>query len=318
MEFFNKVPNIDWMRWRKHALVLSLVLSIASLALVFGRGLNFAIDFTGGVLVEVGYDRPVELDEVRARLAAGGFTEPIVQHFGTVREVQIRLRPEAGAGTAEQTAVIANRVVDALAAEGAGVTLRKGEYVGPQVGKELTEQGFLAMVFALFGIMIYVWLRFEWKLAISSIVATAHDVIMVLGFFAVSQYTFDLTVFAAMLAIIGYSLNDTVVVFDRLRECFREMRKGTPEEIANAAINQTISRTIMTGVTTLLVLGGLFVFAGETLRPFSEALVLGVLIGTYSSIFVASGFALWPFGMWNGLSKIDLMPPKQEEVDEAP
>jgi preprotein translocase subunit SecF len=311
MEFFNKVPNLDFMRWRHHALMVSLALSIASLALVFGRGLNFAVDFTGGVLVEVGYAQPVTLEEVRARLAAGGFNEATVQHFGTVRDVQIRLRP--GAAGATDTPRIVDEVLTALRAEGAQVERRRGEYVGPQVGKELTEQGFLAMVFALVGILLYVWLRFEWKLAVSSIVATAHDTIMVLGFFALTQYTFDLTVFAAILAIIGYSLNDTVVVFDRLRECFREMRRGTPAEIANAAINQTISRTIMTGVTTLLVLGSLYAFAGETLRPFSEALVLGILIGTYSSIYVAGAFALQM-----GLSKVDLMPPKQDEADARP
>lgn len=314
MEFFNKVPNVDWMRWRKQALLLSALLTIVALGLVFGRGLNFAIDFTGGVLVEVSYAQPAELDEVRARLTAGGFGEATVQHFGTVREVQIRLRPDAAGGTsAADTARIADAVVAALAEGGVEVERRRAEYVGPQVGKELTEQGFLAMIFALLGIMVYVWLRFEGKLAVSSIIATAHDVILVLGWFAIVQHSFDLTVFAAMLAIIGYSLNDTVVVFDRLRECFREIRKGTPVEIANAAINQTISRTIMTGVTTLLVCGSLYWFAGETLKPFSEALVLGVVIGTYSSIFVASASAL-AFG----LDKADLMPPKAEEIDEQP
>ncbi|HWP94515.1 MAG TPA: protein translocase subunit SecF [Gammaproteobacteria bacterium] len=309
MEFFKKQTNINFMGIRHQALVLSTLLSVAAFALLAFRGLNFGIDFTGGVRIEVGYPVPVELDEVRIALEKAGFSDLTVQHIGSAREVSIRMRP-----TEESSAAVSTRVLEALRDAQREVEMRSVEFVGPQVGQELTEQGFLAMIFALIGIMMYVWARFEFKLAVSSIIATAHDVVLVIGFFALMQYPFDLTVLAAVLAVIGYSLNDTIVVFDRLRECFREMRRGTPLEIANAAINQTISRTLMTGVTTLLVLLSLYFFGGETLQPFSIALIFGVLVGTYSSIYVASATAL-AFG----LTKQDLMPVKKEDlVDDLP
>ncbi|NIR28636.1 MAG: protein translocase subunit SecF [Gammaproteobacteria bacterium] len=312
MELFKRQTHIDFMGRRRTAIVLSGVLLLLSLASFGVRGLNFGIDFTGGTLVEVGYPQATELEPVRSALSDAGFGDAIVQHFGTTQDVLIRLAPEAELSKAE----LSTRIFRALQqASGGDVDLRRVEFVGPQVGEELTEKGGLAMLIALGAILIYVALRFEYRFAVGSVSALAHDVLITIGFFSVTQMEFDLTVLAAVLAVIGYSLNDTIVVFDRIRENFRKMRKGTAEAVVNTSINQTLSRTLMTSGTTLIVLVVLFLLGGELIHSFSTALIVGVVVGTYSSIYVASTAALAL-----GVSKADLMPVKKEgaEVDARP
>lgn len=312
MEFFKRQTHIDFMGRRRPAIILSGVLLLISLASLGVRGLNFGIDFTGGTLVEVGYPQATELEPVRSALAGAGFGSAVVQHFGTTQDVLIRLAPEGDLSEAE----LSTRVFRALQqASGEDIDLRRVEFVGPQVGEELTEQGGLAMLIALGAILIYVALRFEYRFAVGSVAALAHDVLITLGFFSVTQMEFDLTVLAAVLAVIGYSLNDTIVVFDRIRENFRKMRKGTAKAVVNASINQTLSRTLMTSGTTLLVLLVLFFLGGELIHAFSTALIVGIVVGTYSSIYVASTAALAL-----GVSKADLMPVKKEgaEADAQP
>ena len=310
MAFFAGLQNIDFMRRRKLAGMFSIALVLASVALLMVRGLNFGVDFTGGVLVEVGYPEAVELNPVRDALSQGGFNQAVVQHFGSAREVLVRL-PQAEEGNPAQMSV---GVMNALRQMNPAVEMRRVEFVGPAVGEELREDGGLAVLFALIAILIYVAMRFEWRLALGSVTALVHDVIIVLGVFALLQAEFDLSVLAAVLAVIGYSLNDTIVVFDRIRENFRRMRKGSPVEIVNRSLNQTLSRTLMTSVTTMLVLLALFFLGGEIIHGFSLALILGVFIGTYSSIYVASTAALAL-----GISKQDLMQVvKEERADSAP
>jgi preprotein translocase subunit SecF len=310
MAFFAGLQNIDFMRRRKLAGIFSIALVLASIGLLIVRGLNFGVDFTGGVLVEVGYPEAVELNPVRDALAQGGFNQAVVQHFGSAREVLVRL-PQAEEGNPAQMSA---SVMNALRQMNSAVEMRRVEFVGPAVGEELREDGGLAVLFALIAILIYVAMRFEWRLALGSVTALVHDVLIVLGVFALLQAEFDLSVLAAVLAVIGYSLNDTIVVFDRIRENFRRMRKGSPVEIVNRSLNQTLSRTLMTSVTTMLVLIALFFLGGEIIHGFSLALILGVFIGTYSSIYVASTAALAL-----GISKQDLMQVvKEERADSAP
>lgn len=310
MEFFRLKTHIDFMRWRHAAFVLSGALTVIALLLLIFRGLNFGIDFTGGTLIEVSYTEAVELEPVRNALARDGFDDAIVQHFGTARDVLVRLAPRAGIEQKQ----LGDRVLESLrGASSAGVELRRVEVVGPQIGEEITEQGGLAMLAALGAILVYVSLRFEFRFALGSVLALFHDVIIVLGFFAATWLEFDLTAFAAILAVIGYSLNDTIVVYDRIREDFRKVRRGTTVEIVNLALNETLSRTIMTGVTTVLVLVALLAFGGELLRSFTIALLVGVLFGMYSSIYVASALALAL-----GVSRADLMPTQKEGIDSRP
>jgi preprotein translocase subunit SecF len=311
MELFRKATNIDFLGQRRIAAVFSAVLIAASLLSLAIRGLNFGIDFTGGTLVEVGYVEPVELETVRSALRGSEFRDAIVQAYGTVREVLIRLPPEEERASAE----ISDRIVEILRAAGHDMEVRRVDFVGPQVGKELAIDGGLAMLYAIIGILIYVTLRFEWRLSLGAILALLHDPILIFGFFSFTQMTFDLTVLAAVLAVIGYSINDTIVVFDRARENFRRMRVGAPVEIFNASVNQTLSRTIMTSVATLLVVVAMFFLGGEVLRGFSTALIIGIVIGTYSSIYIASAAALAL-----GLTKKDLMPVPKEgaELDRRP
>ena len=305
-DFFNRLPEIDFLGRRRAALWLSAALLAVSIVSLGVRGLEFGIDFTGGTLIEVGYAEPAELDPIRGALAAAGFEEAAVQHFGTVRDVLVRIAPREGLTRAELSSHIL-RVLQ----EGEEVALRRVEFVGPQVGEELTEDGGLAMLIALFGILVYVWLRFEYRFALGAIAALVHDVLITLGFFSVLGLEFDLTVLAATLAVIGYSLNDTIVVFDRVRENFRRVRRGSTEEVMNRSLNQTLSRTLMTSLTTLLVLVALFVLGGELIHGFATALIVGVIIGTYSSIYVASVSALAL-----GVSRTDLLPVKKEGVDD--
>lgn len=298
---------INFMGQRKLAMAFSIFMIIASFAGLWFKGLNFGIDFTGGTLIEVSYPSPVDLKEMRQDLTAASYDEAVVQHFGSAEDVLIRIAPREGMNSAQ----LSNQVMDALkAASEEEITLRRVEFVGPQVGDELTEDGALAVLYALFGILIYVALRFEWRFSVGSVIALIHDVIITVGVFAWTQMQFDLTVLAAILAVIGYSLNDTIVVFDRVRENFRTMREGTPIEVTNTAINQMLSRTIMTSLTTLLVLLALFFLGGEIIHGFAAALIVGVVVGTFSSTYVASATALML-----GISKEDLMKAPTEGVD---
>lgn len=312
MELLKKQTKIDFMAQRKLALIFSGVLLLVSLVSVGVRGLNYGIDFTGGTLIEVGYPQSADLGQVRIDLAAAGFPEATVQYFGTTRDVLVRLAPRDDLSKAE----LSSNVLRLLRKNGGDdMQLRRVEFVGPQVGEELTEQGGLAMLIALGAILIYVSLRFQWKFSLGAVAALFHDVIVTIGFFSVLGLEFDLTVLAAMLAVIGYSLNDTIVVFDRVRENFRTMRKGTAVQIFNASLNQTLSRTVITSLTTLLVLVALFFLGGELIHEFATALIVGVIIGTYSSIYVASTSALAL-----GVIKADFMPVQKEgsEADARP
>lgn len=309
MQVFKNAPNYDFMGKRNIALAVSAVLLIASLASLFIKGLNFGLDFTGGTLIELGYSQPVELTNVRQTLSDGGFPDAVVQHFGTSQDILVRLAPKGE----ENDAALSTRVTEML--QGATtdkVDLRRVEFVGPQVGDELTEDGGLAVLYALICIFIYVFFRFEWRFAVGSVLALFHDVLITLGVFSVLQLNFDLTVLAACLAVIGYSLNDTIVVFDRIRENFRKMRKGGAIDITNASLNQTLSRTLMTSFTTLLVLIALFIFGGEIIHSFATALIIGIVVGTYSSIYIASSAAVML-----GVSKMDLMPVQKEGLVEG-
>ncbi len=306
MWLFKKDPNINFMGHRRLAAVISVIVLAAAIAALLLRGLHFGIDFTGGTVVEVGYPAPADLTEVRRTLDAGGFEGAVVQHFGSAREVMIRLAPQEDVEAAE----LSNQVLSVLRGHAPEVDLRRVEFVGPQIGEELTQDGLLAMLIALGGILIYVALRFEYRFAAGSVAALLHDVTLILGILAAFQVSFDLTVLAALLAVVGYSLNDTIVVFDRIRENFIKMRKGTTEEVMNTSINQTLSRTIVTSFTTLLVVMSLYLLGGELISGFAFTLLLGVLVGTYSSIFVASSSALAM-----GVSKYDLQPPEKEGAE---
>ena len=297
---------------RRVALMFSGALLLISLVSFAVRGLNFGIDFTGGTLIEVGYPESADLVQVRSDLAGAGFPEAVVQFFGTSQDVLVRLAPREDLSKAELSSSILRILRQSGGEE---MDLRRVEFVGPQVGEELTEQGGLAMLIALGAILVYVSLRFQWKFSLGAVAALFHDVIITIGFFSVLGLQFDLTVLAAVLAVIGYSLNDTIVVFDRVRENFRTMRKGTPIQIVNASLNQTLSRTLMTSLTTLLVLVALFFLGGELIHEFATALIVGVIIGTYSSVYVASTSALAL-----GVMKADLMPVQKEgaEADARP
>ncbi|MCP4008044.1 MAG: protein translocase subunit SecF, partial [Proteobacteria bacterium] len=327
MQLLNKKTHIDFLSLRKLALVLSVVLMLISIAALATRSLNFGIDFTGGTLVEVGYSEAVEVDTVRKALNEAGINDAIVQHFGTAKDVMIRLpvaeRENAAGISGEIMQTLRKDSGETLAANIEGldtvqqcisqgqttackVQMRRVEFVGPQVGDELANQGGLAMIYALIGILIYVTFRFKWQFSIGSVVALVHDVLITLGAFAVFQFDFSLSVLAAVLAVIGYSLNDTIVVFDRIRENFRKMRKGDRFDVINAAINDTLPRTILTSLTTLFVVLTLFFFGGEALHGFSIALLIGVIVGTYSSIFIAS-----PSVLALGIQREDLLEPEK-------
>jgi len=299
-----KFQNIDFMRWRWQAILLSTAVNLIGIASFFVQGLNFGLDFTGGTVIEVGYREPVDLAQVRSALAQGGFQAGVVQHFGTSRDVMIRLPPVEEQSSAQ----LSELVFGALSQDAAGeVELRRVEFVGPQVGEELAEDGGLAVLYALIGILIYVWLRFEWRFSVGAIIATIHDTLVTVAVFSLFGLEFDLTVLAAVLAVIGYSLNDTIVIFDRIRENFRKVRKGSVLDIVNRSINETMSRTIITSGTTLMVVLALFLFGGQVIHGFALALIVGVVTGTYSSIYVATAAAVML-----GVSRADLMPVKKE------
>lgn len=304
--------NFDFLGKRKIALLLSGLLLLVSIVSLAVKGLALGIDFTGGTLVEIGYQQPVDLAELRRALEEKGFGDATVQHFGTARDVLIRLKPKSGISNAQLSSEVLAAVNSNVENPG---EIRRVEFVGPQVVDELAEDGGLAMLYSMFGILLYVAWRFEYKFSLGSVAALFHDVIITLGFFSIIGMEFDLTVLAAVLAVIGYSLNDTIVVFDRIRENFRKLRKDRAEEIMNTSLNQTLSRTLMTSLTTILVLLALATLGGEIIHNFAIALLVGVIVGTYSSIFVAS-----PIVLALGISKEDLMLPEKEgsEIDNLP
>jgi preprotein translocase subunit SecF len=309
----NTEARFNIMGFRRPAMFLSLVLIAISIIALAIRGLNFGIDFTGGYVVEAGFEQPADLGAIRDNLSQNGFDDAVVQFFGTQSEVMVRLAPREGLSGAD----INTQVKNVLDSAGQGdVELRRVEFVGPQVGEELREQGGLSVLLALGAIVIYIWLRFEKKFSVGAVAALVHDVLITLGVFALTQIEFDLSVLAALLAVIGYSLNDTIVVFDRIRENFLALRKVTTEQTMNISINQTLSRTIITSLTTLLVLFALFFIGGEAIKSFSIALIIGVIVGTYSSIYVASSSVLAL-----GITREDMLPVEKEgspELDEIP
>jgi preprotein translocase subunit SecF len=332
MQLLNRKTHIDFLALRKPALMLSIALILISIVALATRGLNFGIDFTGGTLVEVGFSEAVEVDTVRTALNEAGINDAIVQHFGTAKDVMIRLpatESDNAAGISVEimhTLRAASGEVLAANIEGQDtvqqclsdgqtaackVQMRRVEFVGPQVGDELANQGGLAMIYALIGILIYVTFRFKWQFSVGAVIALVHDVIITLGVFAVFQFNFSLSVLAAILAVIGYSLNDTIVVYDRIRENFRKMRKGDRFDVINAAINDTLPRTILTSLTTLFVVLTLLIFGGEALRGFSIALMVGVIVGTYSSIFIAS-----PAVLMLGIQREDMLEAEKIESDD--
>jgi len=313
MQLIKRKISIDFLSRgrRRITFAISIFAVIISLGSIAIDGLEYGIDFTGGVLLEVGYPQDANLERIRQLLGDAGFTDVQVQRFGTATDVLLRLPPQLDSNPNE----IRDSLRNTLAADEPNVDLRRVEFVGPQIGKELRERGGLATIFVLLLIFAYVMIRFQWKFAAGAVVALAHDVILTVGFFSIFGLQFDLTVLAAVLAVIGYSLNDTVVTFDRIRESFIKLRGVVPEEVMNISINEMLARTIITGVTTLIVLTALFIFGGESVAPFSIALIVGVIVGTYSSIYTASATALYL-----NVSAQDLLPPTEDQnlVDDMP
>ncbi len=299
--------DINFLNKRKIAMIFSALLLIVSIASLALQGLKLGIDFTGGTLVELGYQKSADLTHIRKTLEANGFDDATVQNFGTTKDVLIRLKPKGGMSNAKLSA----QVLAVLTKDSNDkISVRRVEFVGPQVGDELAQDGGLALLYSMFGILLYVAWRFEYKFSLGSVAALSHDVLITLGFFSLLQLEFDLTVLAAILAVIGYSLNDTIVVYDRIRENFRTLRIESSEDVMNISLNQTLSRTLMTSVTTALVLIALAVLGGEIIHNFALALLVGVGIGTYSSIFIAS-----PVVLSLGITKEDLMVPVAEGAD---
>ena len=309
-----KALNFDFMKLRNIAMMFSAILLIVSIAALVTRGLNLGLDFTGGTLLEVSYQQPADIEKIRGQLDDSGFLGSTVQHFGSETDVLIRMA-EAYRDTLGAEVLEALRVGSVEEGKAFNdVELRRSEFVGSQVGEELRDQGGLALLMALFVVMLYVSFRFQFKFSVGAVFALFHDVVIILGFFALFQWDFDLTVFAALLAVIGYSLNDTIVVADRIRENFRMVRKGDTIEIINISLNQTLGRTIMTSVTTALVLLALMFWGGELIHNFALGLFIGVIVGTYSSIYVAANILL----LMN-ISREDLIPAElEEEVDDMP
>lgn len=306
MEFFRIKKDIPFM---KHALIFN-VISFATFALavffLFSRGLHLSVEFTGGTVMEVAYTQPAELSKVRNTVATLGFPDVQVQSFGTSRDVMIRLPVQKGVTSAQQS----ERVIGALKAADPAVTLRRTEFVGPQVGEELVRGGLMALGVVIVGIVIYLAMRFEWKFGVAAIIANLHDVVIILGFFAFFQWEFSLSVLAAVLAVLGYSVNESVVIFDRIRETFRRFRKLNTQEVIDHAITSTMSRTIITHASTEAMVLSMFFFGGPSLHYFALALTIGILFGIYSSVFVAAALA-----MWLGVRREDLIKTPRSETD---
>ncbi len=298
---------INFMGVRRLAFTVTLIMTLASLGCLAIKGLNFGLDFTGGTLIELNYEQAADLNKIRSQLQGGGYPDAVVQSFGAVNDVLVRMPgddPELG-----------NQVAQVLRQDaGSQVTVKRVEFVGPAVGEELRDQGGLGMLLALAGIMVYLGFRFQWKFGVGAIVGLFHDVVLTLGVFSFFQLTFDLTVLAAILAIIGYSLNDTIVVFDRIRENFRFLRNTSLIENINISTTQTLLRTLATSISTLLAVGALLMFGGDNLWGFALALFIGITAGTYSSVYISSIFLIWL-----NLTVEDLIPPAStEEIDETP
>ena len=308
MQWLTGTPNFNFVKWRRVAMMGSSLMSLIALITIFYPGLNYGLEFTGGVIVEAQYTSPPDLEAIRVGLTEAGFESAQVQ--ASRSDVLIRL---PATDDAESAAAVRDRVLAVLRTQGEDVNVLPLEFVGSQVGEDLAEQGALAMLFALIMVFVYVMFRFRWKLAVGAIVATVHDVLVTTGVFALMGWQFDLTVLGSILAVLGYSINDTIVVYDRIRDNFRLMRRGTAETIVNASVNQTLARTLVTGITSLLVLLALMFIGGDTLWGFSVALIIGIVVGTYSSIYVASSMALAL-----NVTPADFTVTKQEKVDELP
>ena len=311
MEFFKIRKDIPFMKNALIFNVISLVTFLLAVFFLFSRGLHLSVEFTGGTVMEVSYSQPADLNQVRGVVSSLGYTDVQVQNFGTARDVMIRLPAQKGVSSAQQS----DKLMEALKAQNAEATMRRTEYVGPQVGEELATDGLKALAFVVIGIMLYLAVRFEWKFSVAAIIANLHDVIIILGFFAYFQWEFSLAVLAAVLAVLGYSVNESVVIFDRIRENFRRYRKMNTVEIIDNAITSTISRTIITHGSTQIMVLSMLLFGGETLHYFAMALTIGILFGIYSSVFVAAAIA-----MWLGIRREDLIkaPPKKDEDPDDP
>jgi preprotein translocase subunit SecF len=305
MNLLGKI-KFDFMGKKKIAMIFSLTLIVISIGSIVTKGLNFGLDFTGGTAVVVDFEKEVSLDDVRGALKSQNFIDASVQNFGSSKSIQIKFQSESDAESSQ----LRDQLEGIIAPLDSAAEVGKGDYIGSQVGDELVEQGSLAILYAIIGILLYVTIRFEWRFSIGSVVALVHDIIITVGVFSVIQMEFDLTILAALLAVIGYSLNDTIVVFDRVRENFKALRKKAPNEVFNISIAQTLSRTVITSLTTLLVLSALFFIGGAMIHGFAFALIIGVLIGTYSSIFVASTATLAL-----GITREDLMSVEKEGVN---
>lgn len=319
MEIFKHDAAVDFLGWRRVSLTISTILVVVAIGAILTRGLNYGLDFTGGLLISVKYEQPVDISDVRSALDGAGFDHAIVQSVGGAREVSIRLQPSrdksaaAGAGTVKQSDKVAADVMTALKAKRGDATMAHDpDFVGPEVGDELKSDGVTAVIFVIIGIMIYIGVRFEWRFAIAAIASEFHDTLLTIGFYAITQHEFDITVLASVLAVVGYSINDKVVVFDRVREIFRATRKGEPVDILNKAINSTLSRTIITALFTAITMVALFFFGGPAVHGFALTMIIGIVIGTLSSIFFAS-----PILLWLGVSKKDLMPVTRDNPELA-
>lgn len=342
MELFKSETNFDFMAWRKLSLTLSAIFILLAAAIIFVRGLDYGLDFEGGAMIEVKYEQPAEIADIRAALEKAGFPNAVVQGLGTTTEYAIRIKPDdahgetaavdtaktepakaegdkaaaetpsAAAISKAQTDKIAADVLKALATTRTDVRVTRSDFVGSSVGEELREQGLVAVLFVILGIMVYLWLRFEWRFAVAAVASEFHDTLITVGIFALTGREFDLPALAAVLSVVGYSINDKVVVFDRVREIFRSSRKGEPYEILNRSINSTMSRTIMTGLTTSLAVGTLYFVGGPALENFGLIMLIGIFVGTLSSVFFAN-----PILLWLGVSKQDLMPRTKEDPELA-
>lgn len=312
MELFPSNSNFNFMRARVVSLTIAFLLMAVAIGGITVNGFNYALDFTGGTVAELRFDKRVEAEQVRKRLLSAGFENPVVQTFGTDNDLVVRLKPREGDGDAARSG---QAIAQALQADDNSVKLMRSESVGPQIGKELAINGMYAAIFVVVGFGAYVWFRFEFKFAVAALITTLHDVVLVAGWFALSGHEFDLTVLAGVLSVMGYSINDTIVVFDRVRENFRTLHKLTPIEVLNRSINQTLSRTIITSFVAFLTVLALYLFAGSSLRGMAESQMIGIVFGTLSSIFVAC-----PLLRWLGANKQDLMPRLRDdaELDRRP
>lgn len=316
MELFNQNSKIDFMRWGKASLIVATIISVLAAVIIFTRGLDYGLDFTGGTSIEVSYEKAATVAEVRSALTAGGFENAVVQTFGGTNDFAIRIVADKNADSSTQEAstqandLVASKVLAALRAQRSDAKVMGSEFVGAQVGEELRESGLVAIIFVVIGITIYLWIRFEWRFAVAAIITEIHDTLFTVAIFVMVGGEFDLPALAAVLSVIGYSINDTIVVFDRVREMFRTSRKGEPAQILNKSINTTLSRTIMTSSTTALAVGTLYFIGGPALENFGLIMLIGIFIGTLSSIFISN-----PLLLVLGVSKHDLMPVSKDDPE---